>query len=82
VEPAEGVSVVHTQQLLTKMFLEQNISFVKVSKNNSSIVFIVLYATNKCIFHLVSIKVTATNASIWQEVQIISMYHSFIRVGY
>ena len=31
VEPIEGVSIVYTQELLTKMFLDQNISFVKVS---------------------------------------------------
>jgi len=32
VEPVEGISVVHTQDLLSNMFLDQNISFVKVSK--------------------------------------------------
>jgi len=31
VEPIEGVSIVHTQQLLTKMFPEHNVSFVKVN---------------------------------------------------
>jgi len=30
VDPVKGVSIVNTQQLLTKMFVEQNINFVKV----------------------------------------------------
>ena len=30
VEPVEGLAVVYTQDLLNKMFLDQNISFVKV----------------------------------------------------
>jgi len=38
VEPIEGVSVLDTQRLLTKMFLDQHITFVKVSKKSVNIV--------------------------------------------
>jgi len=37
VEPVEGVSVVRTQDLLKNMFLDQDISFVKVSSYSAYI---------------------------------------------
>ena len=74
-EPIEGVSVVHTDQLLTKMFQEQNISFVKVITISS-----ILYHVQS--LYLGSVKATATNASVWQKIQIISTHRSFIRIGY
>jgi len=32
VEPVEGMSVVHTQDLLNNMFLDQSVSFARVSE--------------------------------------------------
>ena len=57
VEPVKGISVVHTQDLLTNMFLDQSISFVKVSIKVSSVYVLISF--------LAPIKITATNASIW-----------------
>jgi len=79
VEPVEGTSFVYTQQLLNKMFLEQGISFAKVRK--SCIIVSIIFMCDLT-FTVVPIKVTATNASLWQKVQVISMHHSFIRAGY
>ena len=45
VEPVKGISVVHTQDLLTNMFLDQSISFVKVSIKVSSVYVLISFSS-------------------------------------